>query len=137
VAPLTAGGLRDPRRSTPFSWVRSGLRDGSSPSPSTSSTTATPSTATRSTHAWRSWASPASGHRSGRHGRTPSASASCAQYARSVWTTRSSSTSDTCILSSPSTSPTTTLIGPTEASVCRARCLEAQLATEGSSGDRY
>jgi hypothetical protein len=49
-------------------------------------------------------------HRSGRHGRTPSASASCAQYARSVWTTRSSSTSDTCMLCSPSTSTTTTLI---------------------------
>lgn len=73
---------------------------------------------------------------SGRHGRTPSASASCAQYARSVWTTRSSSTSDTCMRSSPSTSTTTTLIAHTEASVGRARCLEAQLATEGSSGDR-
>ena len=62
--------------------------------------------------------------------------ASCAQYERSVWTTRSSSTSSTCMLSSPSISTTTTLIAHTEASVCRARCLEAQLATEGSSGDR-
>ena len=80
--------------------------------------------------------SPAFGHRSGLLGQTPSASAWCAQSVRSVWTTRSSSTSDTCMRSSPSTSTTTTSTAHTEASVCRARCLEAQLATVGSSGDR-
>jgi hypothetical protein len=79
---------------------------------------------------------PASRHRSGPLARTPSANASCAQYERSVWTTRSSSTSDTSMLFSPSTSTTTTLSAPTGALVCRVHYLEAQLATEPCSGDR-